>query len=72
MPYIDNDKLKYKPLTQLIESCPTCPTCSTCPKCETCEKCPMFNNKPYIIGLLVSGIIILLLLCILLYTKSKS
>lgn len=71
VPYIDNDKLKYKPLTQLIESCPSCTTCPKCEICEKCEICPIFNNKPYIIGLSVCGIIILLL-CILIYTKSKS
>jgi hypothetical protein len=102
VPYIDsNNQLLYKPLTQLIESCPTCPTCQTCPTCpasescptcetcptcpasescptcETCptcparEICPVLDKRPYIICLASCGALIIILICILVYTKSK-
>ncbi len=81
VPYIDsNNQLLYKPLTQLIESCPTCPTCQTCPTCPNCETCPtcpaieicpVLDKRPYIIGLAICGALIIILICILFYTKSK-
>lgn len=64
IPYIDdNNQIKYKPMTNLIESCPICPTCKTC---------PIINKRPYIIGLAICGALIFILLCVLIYTKSKS